>query len=122
MSFWELTDEQWDYIMPHLPPPSEVGRPRADDRKTINGILYVLSTGCAWCYMPKAYGSYVTAWRRLKRWSENGVWSRITWSIRNLAYQRGAINLECVSIDSSFIETKKGENIQPIMVMRRAKE
>jgi transposase len=60
MSFWELTDEQWDYIKPHLPTPSEVGRPRADDRKTINGILYVLSTGYAWCYMPKAYGSHIS--------------------------------------------------------------
>ncbi|RLG05855.1 MAG: hypothetical protein DRN68_07970, partial [Thaumarchaeota archaeon] len=51
--------------------------PRADDRKVLNGILSVLRTGCAWKEMPRKYGAYVTAWRRLKRWQEEGVWTRI---------------------------------------------
>ncbi|RLE68618.1 MAG: hypothetical protein DRJ34_02665 [Thermoprotei archaeon] len=44
----KLTDEQWERIRPLLPPPAQTGRPRADDRKVLNGILYVLRTGCAW--------------------------------------------------------------------------
>jgi transposase len=32
----------------------------------LNGILYVLTSGCRWC----KYGSYKTAWRRLKKWEE----------------------------------------------------
>jgi transposase len=32
----------------------------------INGILYVVATGCRWREMPREYGSYVTAWRRLQ--------------------------------------------------------
>jgi transposase len=121
MSFWELTDKQWEYIKPHLPPKAKTGRPRADDRRTINGILYVLSTGCAWCNMPKIYGSNVTAWRRLKRWSEEGVWAKILIHIRNQAYKNGVINLDSISVDSSFIETKKGESIPPITVMKKQK-
>ncbi|WP_416182781.1 transposase [Methanosarcina sp.] len=58
----------------HFPPQPKVGRKRINDRQTINGILYVLVTGCQWRDMPKQYGSYGTAWRRLKRWSEEGVW------------------------------------------------
>jgi transposase len=46
MRFAELTDKQWEFIKPHLPPQPIVGRKRADDRRTINGILYVLNTGC----------------------------------------------------------------------------
>jgi transposase len=42
----ELTDAQWALIQPQLPPPKKRGRPRAQDRRTINGILYVLRTGC----------------------------------------------------------------------------
>ena len=38
----ELTDEQWENLAPLLPPRRSRGRPRADDRKTLNGILYVL--------------------------------------------------------------------------------
>ncbi len=54
-----LTDEQWERIRPLLPPPARTGRPRADDRKVLNGILYVLRTGCAWKEMPQEYGAYV---------------------------------------------------------------
>ena len=40
MQFTELNEEQWQFIKPHIPPQPIVGRKRADDRKTINGILY----------------------------------------------------------------------------------
>jgi len=35
----ELTDEQWQLLEPLLPPRRPRGRPRADDRNTLNGIL-----------------------------------------------------------------------------------
>jgi transposase len=63
----EVSDDEWELIRPHLPPRAKVGRPRADDRKVLNGILYVLTTGCRWMDMPKRYGHYSTAFRRLKR-------------------------------------------------------
>jgi transposase len=48
MQFRELTDDrQWDLIRPSsLPRPAYTGRPRADDGMTVNGILYVLMSGC----------------------------------------------------------------------------
>jgi transposase len=36
--------------------------------------MYVLATGCRWMDLPEQYGDEVTAWRRLKRWEEQGVW------------------------------------------------
>jgi transposase len=53
-----------------------VGRPRADDRKVLNGILYVLTSGCRWMDAHKRYGHYSTAFRRLKRWEREGVGQR----------------------------------------------
>jgi transposase len=41
MEFRELSDFEWEVIKPLLPPRSRVGRPRADDRIVLNGILYV---------------------------------------------------------------------------------
>jgi transposase len=38
----ELGDEQWELIVPLLPTYKKRGRPRADDRRTLNGILWVL--------------------------------------------------------------------------------
>ena len=60
MKFEELSDGQWEFIEPLLPPQPMTGRPRADDRRTINGILYVLVTGCKWGDMPRKYGAPVT--------------------------------------------------------------
>jgi len=61
MEFVELSDEEWELIKPLLPTKARVGRPRVDDRVVINGILYVLITGCRWMNMPVEYGSYKTA-------------------------------------------------------------
>src|SRR5258708_28155795 len=72
-----LTDRQWVFIQPLLPPPARTGRPRADDRRTIEGVLYVLITGCRWQDLPREYGAPTTVWRRLKRWGDEGVWERI---------------------------------------------
>jgi transposase len=67
MEFRVLSDFEWEVVKPFLPPMSRVGRPRADDRLIINGILYVLTTGYRWMDIHLEYGSYKTAWRRLKK-------------------------------------------------------
>jgi putative transposase len=64
MEFRELTDVEWGVISAFLPPKPR--RASSDDRSLINGILYVVATGCRWREMPREYGSYVTAWRRLQ--------------------------------------------------------
>lgn len=73
----ELSDAQWELMRPWLPAPKRRGRPRADDRRTISGILYVLRTGCRWQDLPGEYGSPVTCWRRLHQWQEQGIWEEI---------------------------------------------
>jgi len=104
----ELTDAQWARIKPRLPKPKKRGRPRADDRKTINGILWVLRSGACWKNMPIQYGSPVTCWRRLIQWEEAGVWDQV-WRgmLRNLDDDK---RLEWARgfLDSSFARAKKG--------------
>jgi transposase len=81
---------------------ASVGRARADDGMVLNGILHVLTTGCRWMDMPLKYGSYKAAWRRLKRWRDEGVWDRM---LRALASIRGH---GMVAVDSSTVEAKRG--------------
>lgn len=122
MKFAELNDMQWDFIKPHLPPQPIVGRKRADDRKTINGILYVLITGCCWHDIPRRYGAYQTAWRRLNRWSKDGIWNRIFALVQKRAYSMGKLNLETMSIDSTLIDSKKVASPQDTMDINGEKE
>ncbi len=122
MQFAELSDEQWEFIKPHVPPQPIVGRKRADDRKTINGILYVLITGCRWHDMPQLYGSYQTAWRRLKWWSREGIWNKILVAAQEHAYSIGKLDLEIIAVDSTLIDSKKAANLQDTTATRDARE
>jgi transposase len=109
MSRIGLTDRQWAFIQPLLPPPARTGRPRADDRRTIEGIFYiVLITGCRWQDLPRAYGAPTPVWRRLKRWGEAGVWEHI-WraSLADLEL-RGQLDWTMAFLDGSFAPAKKG--------------
>ena len=105
----ELVDEQWQCLEPLLPPPKRCGRPRADDRKTLNGILYVLRTGCRWQDVPRECGSPATCWRRLRRWEEDGTWERIWRSLLTLLDEQEKLEWARAFLDGSFVPAKKGD-------------
>jgi transposase len=111
MGFQELTDEQWAFIAPLLPPRAKTGRPRVDDRKVLNGILYVLVTGCRWCDMPRQYGAYQTAWRRFRELQEKGIWQKILQALLDWGYTLGKGKVEAVAVDSTLVEAKKGGKV-----------
>lgn len=104
----ELTDAHWALIQPHLPPLKKRGRPRAQDRRTINGILYVLRTGCRWQDLPPRYGSPVTCWRRLDQWQMDGVWESIWRVFLGTLDEQGQLDWSRAFLDGSFVPAKKG--------------
>ena len=105
----ELTDGQWQHVRPLLPPLRKGrGRPRADYRKTLNGILYVLRTGCRWQDVPREYGSPPTCWRRLRRWEEDCTWVCLWRSLLSLLNEQGKIRWDKAFLDGSFVAAKKG--------------
>jgi len=108
MSRIHLTDSQWAFIHPHLPPPARTGRPRANDRCTIEGILYILITGCRWRDLPAEYGSPTTVWRRLKLWGDRGVWERIWRAALAALDRKGQLDWTIAFLDGSFAPAKKG--------------
>jgi putative transposase len=61
MSFREIDDALWKSMEPYLPPQKpHKGRSRANLRKLMNGILYVVMTGCTLKDAPCRYGSKST--------------------------------------------------------------
>ena len=108
MQFQELTDKQWSMMESHIPKPAKTGRPRSNDRKIINGIIYVLISGCRWAEMPKRYGFKSAANRRLQNWQQKGIWKKILVSAIKTAHSSGKLNLRNISVDSSSISNKKG--------------
>ena len=106
----EITDEYWRRLEPLFPPPRRGrGRPRADNRKTLNGILYVLRTGCRWGDVPRKYGSPTTCWRRLRALEENGIWERIWRLLLAQLDELGKLQWARAFFYGSFVPAKKGE-------------
>src|SRR5690349_21797336 len=98
----ELMEEQWTWIDPNLPKPKRMGRPRAGDRNTINGILFVMRTGCRWKDVPRKFGWGSTCWRRLKAWQEEGVWKRLWEQLMAQLDEQERIIWEQSYIDGTF--------------------
>ena len=50
----DLTDEEWSWVEPWIPPAKRGGRRReVNVREVLNGVMYVLSTGCQWRHIPR---------------------------------------------------------------------
>jgi transposase len=78
----DITDAQWRRVAPLLPelrPRAELrGRPLANTRAVLNGVLWVMYSGATWSALPGNYPSYQTCHRRFKLWYEAGVLKQVT--------------------------------------------
>jgi transposase len=98
----ELTDEQWQVIEPLLPRSGAKGRPRVDDRRVINGMLFKAKTGVAWRDLPERYGPWKTIYTRFWRWSRDGTLTMLVAKARVIAEAIDELDRE-VSVDSSIV-------------------
>jgi putative transposase len=74
----DLTDEEWALIEPLIPPAKHGGRRRqVMVREVMNGVMYVLSTGCQWRYLPKDLPPKSTVHDYLTRWNYDGTIGRV---------------------------------------------
>lgn len=78
MARGDLSSAEWAIISPLLP--SERGRwarPAQDNRRFLNGMLYVMRVGCPWRDMHERYGKWNSVYVRFRRWAEQGVWDAL---------------------------------------------
>ena len=74
----DLTDQEWALIEPLIPPAKRGGRRRTVDvREVMNGVFYVLGTGCQWRAIPKDLPPKSTVYEYLMLWDWDGTLERI---------------------------------------------
>lgn len=104
-------DGLWERVAPLLPPPKPrryryPGRRSIDDRAALAGIVFVLKTGITWNQLPTALVgcSGVTCWRRLRDWTEVGVWP----TLHELLRATGQLDLDRCAVDGFPVRALKG--------------
>ncbi|MYQ86718.1 IS5 family transposase [Streptomyces sp. SID4936] len=111
---WEVDDGLWERIAPLLPVVERrtryPGRKRLDDRRVLNGILFVLYTGIRWEFLPQelGFGSGMRCWRRPRDWNEAGVWQQLHELLLAELRASDVLDLSRVSVDSSHLRAWKG--------------
>ena len=75
----DLTDGEWAYLAPLIPPAKPGGRPRETNmREAMNAILYILRTGCPWRYLPRgSFPPRSTVYNIFRNFKRDGVWDAI---------------------------------------------
>lgn len=75
---YELSEAQWRRIESLLPGRTgQVGRPAEDNRRFVNGVLWVIRSGMRWADLPERYGKYKSVHKRFTRWARAGVWEHV---------------------------------------------
>ena len=64
---YELADAEWESLSPHLPSVVTGGRPRGDDRRVVNGIVWKIRSGAPWRGVPARYSSWKSIYTRFCR-------------------------------------------------------
>ena len=109
-----LPDELWQEIEPLLPPPPppspKGGRPPVDNRKALQGIVFVDRTGIPWQMLPtEVFGvSGSSCWRRFSEWTAAGVWPELHTRLLNRLGKAGGVDLERVVVDSQSVRALRG--------------
>ena len=65
----DLTDAQWQFLEPFLPPPHKMGRTRTDLRAVMNGLLYLTKGGIPWRLLPKEFPPWQTVYGCFRKWA-----------------------------------------------------
>jgi transposase len=59
----DVNEEEWALLASLIPPAKARGRPRTVDiQRVVNGLFYLLRSGCAWRYLPREYGPWQTVY------------------------------------------------------------
>lgn len=105
VDFFQVPNQLWQVFEQLLPKAAErngPGRPRVSDRAALNGIWYVLWTGCQWKAVHRDWFGVSSSvlHERFQTWQNQGIFGKLMWAMATMYQQERAIGWEWQSIDS----------------------
>ncbi len=124
----DLTDEEWALARPEIPHAKRGGNKRTVDvREVLNGLMYVLSTGCQWRAIPKDLPPRSTVNFYFCRWQHDGTLDRLHHALyvrcREQAVREGSPTAAIIDSQSVKSAEKGGAGLtrRALMAARRSK-
>jgi transposase len=107
----EVTDAEWAVVEPLLQfhrRGDGRGRPPADTRAVLSGVMWILRTGAQWRELPEKYPPYQTVHGRFQQWVRSGQLEKALRVLAEKLHEEGKLDLDEGFIDGSFAAAKKG--------------
>ena len=119
----DLTDAEWAFIAPLIPAAKPGGNKRTvDERSVVDGVMYILSTGCQWAALPKDLPPRSTVHDYFRRWDEDGTLDRIHQALyvqcRELAEREASPTAAIIDSQSVKSGEKGGSRLTRPVTMR----
>jgi len=110
-TIWIIGDSLWDRVRPILEEfwaKKRTGRPAADWRTILNGIIFRMRSGCQWDQLPQCYGAKSTVHRWFQRWNQAGIMAKIWAALVAECEELGAISWDWQAADSALGKARFG--------------
>jgi putative transposase len=107
----DLSDAEWALLSTLLPPAKPGGRPRSVTmRRIVNGLFYLVRSGCAWRYLPRDYGPWSTVYHSFRQFRRDGTWEQVQTHLRELVRERAGRDPtpRAAIIDSQSVKPHQG--------------
>jgi putative transposase len=111
-TIWATPDDLWDnvivVILQEFDPEPRTGRPRIDQRKALDGIVYQMRSGVQWNHLPRQFGDDASIHRTFQRWIARGVLERIWAKLIEACDELGAVEWAWQSADAALGKARFG--------------
>ena len=113
----DLTDAEWAFVAPLIPPAKRGGKTRTVVmREVVNGLMYILSTGCQWRAIPKDLPPRSTLYDYFDLWDWDGTLDRLHHALYVLCREQAGREVSPTAgiIDSQSVKSAEKGGLRSI--------